>query len=1007
MSRTTPKWILFTLFLLSGATGLVYELVWTRELIFVFGGTTYAITTVLVAFMGGLGLGSFVSGRISRRLAQPGFVYGALEIVIGAYALGVPLLLALCDPVYRAIYPHVQNAPAVLTAVRFLLSAMVMLLPATLMGATLPVLVRHVTLGGGSSGRSIGTLYGLNTFGAVIGVVATGFVLIPRLGLTTTTWAAALVNIAIGVIALLALRVDAEQGDAIRRADLERRGGRETAPSNLTPAARRWLLLAFAVSGFSAMVYQITWTRALIMSIGSSTYSFTCILAAFILGLALGSLLIARWVDRLRDPLFATGAAQLAIAVSAVAVLPVYGRIPLLVHALVDQFSDNFDLLLAIEFLLIIAVTIVPTLLMGALFPLVARANASREEEAGEATGKIYAVNTLGTVAGSFLGGFVLIRSDVLGVQNSITLAAALNAVGGLALVLLARQPGESALRRLVPAVVAAALVPLVVGLAGRWDMRLLDSAAFLGRSENEQGAIESKEILYIGEGADMTVIVSRSKRDPETISMSVNSKTDASTSVVDMVNFLLVGHIPALMKPDGEDVCVIGLGSGLTLGAISRYPNYQRIDSIELSEEVLHAARAYFSDYTYAPFEDARIRHIPADGRNHLLLTDQRYDLIVSQPSNPWLAGVSNLFTREYFELARSRLEPGGVFCAWVQGYTLSPENVRLIIRTLLHVFPHATLWEMGEFNFGLIASDRPFEIPLGALKQRAYDPQVRADLYRIGAGRIESVLGRFIAGSDALRGWAGDGVLHTDDNAILEFSAPRQLYKSDELALLSDLLAAQQSPFGHGIVASADDPELAEIVAAVERVIEGRRQRVRALGLLRSDPTQAMLGLLRACELDPGNVALVSFVREQTRDMPRTHPFFVNTTEGAEALRRLDHLRLPTLAPRKGAPNLRWVARALRATAQKVLTQPNPPWSLAADYLSEAEELAPDEPGLLLDLAAVLVHAGRRAEALERLQDALETGRITATAAKEHANLQFLASDAEFVALLARYGG
>lgn len=1004
----TPRPLLYALFLMSGATGLVYELVWTRELIFVFGGTTYAITTVLVAFMGGLGLGSFLSGKLSRRLTQPGRVYGALEMLIGGYALIVPLLLGLCEPLYRAIYPHVEQAPAVLTLVRFVLSAMVMLVPATLMGATLPVLVRHVTLGGGSSGRSIGMLYGINTFGAVFGVLGTGFLLIPRLGLSTTTWSAALVNLGIGLVALLVLRVDRAQGEAIRRADLERRTSRETAPTDLSRGLRTALLVVFAASGFSAMVYQIAWTRALIMSIGSSTYSFTCILAAFILGLALGSLLIARWVDRLRDPVLVTGIFEIGIALSAVIVLPLYGRIPLVVHALVMQYRQNYDLLLALEFLLVIAVTFVPTLLMGALFPLVARANASREEEAGEATGKIYAVNTIGTVLGSALGGFVLIRSDLtslFGVQNSITLAAMLNALGGALLIWLSRPRGESLLRRAVPAAAAAALVLLIVGAGGRWDMRLLNSAAFLGRTANLEKDAYSGEILYIGEGPDLTVIVSRAREDPDHLSMSVNAKTDASTGLVDMVNFLLVGHVPALLNPGGRSACVIGLGSGLSLGAISRYRGYEQIDSIELSEEVLRAAR-FFDDYTYHPFDDPRIRHIRADGRNHLLLTDRRYDLIVSQPSNPWLAGVSNLFTREYFELARDRLAPGGIFCAWVQGYTLAIENVQLIVRTLLDVFPHAVLWEMGDYNFGLLASDRPIRVPLEVLMQRCYDEPVRADLYRIGMGRIETVLGRFIAGTEALRGWVGDGPLHTDDNAILEFSAPRNLYRSEETALLTDLLRIQQDPFEQVVVAASRDPVAARLRERVAQVIEARQRRVRGAELTTTDPGAAFLEFVNAYRLDNANITLLGKILDKLRDTPPTHPFFVETEQGLAAREMLDNLRMPSLAARKGG-SLTQVAHSLRQHARKALRE-GKPTSLALDYLLEAEELAPDDGAVLLDLAAALARTpGGRPEALAKLAKGLESGRITAAQVRRHLLLRVLADDPEFQALLARFGG
>lgn len=1005
MLQNTPRGVLYALFLLSGATGLVYELVWTRELIFVFGGTTYAITTVLVAFMGGLGLGSYISGKLSRRLAQPGVLYGFIEVCIGIYALLVPLLLGLMDPLYRAIYPHVHDAPAVLTGVRFMLSAIIMLIPATMMGATLPVLVRHVTLGGGSSGRSIGILYGINTFGAVFGTAATGFVLIPMLGLSTTTWSAAIVNIVIGIIAIALLRVDRERGEQIRRADMARRGSRETAPTNIPRHVRTILLIVFAFSGFTAMVYQIAWTRALIMSIGSSTYSFTCILAAFILGLALGSLLIARWVDSMRNPVLVTGIFQLAIALSAVIVLPIYGRIPLVVHELVMRYQQNYDLLLALEFLLVIAVTFVPTLLMGALFPLVARANASHEEEAGEATGKIYAVNTIGTVAGAFLGGFLLIRSDVLGVQSTITLAALVNALGGALLIWLTRPVGENLARRVVPAAVAVGLVPLIVGTTGRWDMNLLNSAAFLGRSQDILTEADKWELVSVAEGVDLTVIVTKSKQNPDALTMSVNSKVDASTNVADMVNFLLTGHVPALLNTDGKSVCVVGLGSGLTLGAITRYPGYEHIDSVELSEEVIDAARDHFAPYTHDIFEDERIEHIRADGRNHLLLTDRKYDLIVSQPSNPWIAGVSNLFTREYFQLARDRLTPGGVFCAWLQGYTMSESNVKLVIRTLLEVFPHVTLWEMGEYNYGMIASDQPLTRPLDALLERFNTPEVRADCYRIGMGRIESILGRFLASTENLREWAGPGVLHTDDNAIMEFSAPRHLYNDEEVQIMTSLLRVQESPFESVIVASGSDARHAQIQGRTASIIESRKERIRAFALRTERPYEGIKHLVRAYRHNPADIKVYEALMNVNRSMPRTHVFFTESEEGVAIRKVLDNLREPTLAHVRGWP-LRRIAGYLRSKANRV-AQDGQKWEIAADYLMEADELAPDDGDILLDLAAALVRAGRMDEALQRLEAGLSSGRTTAAAVSGYVYLRPLHDNPEYQAMLSRHGG
>ncbi|MEE8170956.1 MAG: fused MFS/spermidine synthase, partial [Phycisphaerae bacterium] len=361
MITPTPRLFLYALFLCSGGTALVYELVWTRSLVLVFGGTSYAVTTVLASFMGGLGLGGYLCGRVSGGLSRPGRVYGVLELLIGGYALCVPFLLGLAEPLYRWVYPHVLDHPGWLTLVRVGVTGVVLVIPTTLMGATLPLLVRYVHVGGMPFGRSVGTLYGINTLGAVLGVSLAGFVLLPRLGLSGTTYLAACVNGLVGLLALWRLGGPAPQAASSTAAPPAEAAAALPSDSGwaLSAGTRRWVLAAFAVSGASAMVYEVAWTRALVMSLGSSTYSFTCILSAFILGLALGSLILGRLVDGLRHPLAVLGWLELLVGLSAVVLVPLYGLVPLWVKGLVTQYGGSYGTLLTLEFLLIIGLTLV------------------------------------------------------------------------------------------------------------------------------------------------------------------------------------------------------------------------------------------------------------------------------------------------------------------------------------------------------------------------------------------------------------------------------------------------------------------------------------------------------------------------------------------------------------------------------------------------------------------------------------------------------------------------
>jgi spermidine synthase len=337
------------------------------------------------------------------------------------------------------------------------------------MGATLPVLVRYLTMHGRLLGRSVGYLYGINAFGAVLGTLAAGFLLIPGFGLLHTTWLAAAINIGIGVLAVNLLHQPVAAPAVATTPKSRTKTADQPGSAPLPRVVRRVLLAGFAVSGFAAMVYQITWTRALVLAIGSTTYAFTCILAAFILGLAVGSIAIARWVDRWKNPVLAFGVFEVLIGLVAVVIVPIHGRIPLVVQSLVAAHYTQYATLLIWQFLLIIAVTFVPTFLMGAIFPLVIRALAADGDEPGATTGRVYLVNTVGTIAGSFLAGFVLIRSEVLGVQNSIILASVLNGLVGVALIVLARPAAGRALMRraALPIAGLGILCPRFVDVAG------------------------------------------------------------------------------------------------------------------------------------------------------------------------------------------------------------------------------------------------------------------------------------------------------------------------------------------------------------------------------------------------------------------------------------------------------------------------------------------------------------------------------------------------------------
>jgi len=973
MPARIPLLLLF--FFTSGACGLVYELVWTRQLALIFGGTTYAISTVLVAFMGGLGGGSLVAGRLAPRLARPIRGYAVLEILIGLYALAVPLLLSLAEPLYRSLYPAAAASPLALTAARFAIGAVVLFIPSAMMGATLPLLVHVVSARGRAAGSTVGLLYGVNSLGAVCGVLATAFLLIPSFGVTAASRVAVAGNILVGVLALLLLR----EGAAPVGAETAERKPKRAAPAvALTAPLRRAVFALILVSGFTAMVYQVAWTRALVLSIGSSTYAFSLILAAFILGIAAGSLLITPIVERLRDPLRAIAWVEIGIGALAVLILPAYNLAPRVVYKLVQEHGDNIDALLAVEFALIVAITLGPTLLMGALFPLAVRALSAARGDAAGTTGNAYAWNTLGNILGAFCAGFLFIRSEVLGAHGSIVVAGLMNVVAGAGLIILVSGPSASALKRFGPLIAGLALLSVSVQAFGGWDAAALNSGAFLG--SDPPGALEkNNELLYVGDGPDMTVVVrqGRGERSEERFSLAVNGKTDASTSPTDMMTQILIGHLPIVLTPSPREVCVIGLGSGVTLGSVAAYDAVQRIDCVEISEQVIYAANEYFAPFNRGILsgQDPRIRLFAADGRNHLLLNEATYDVIISEPSNPWIAGVANLFTHEFFQLARSRLRPGGTLCVWMHGYRMSIDNFQLVVRTLGASFAHISIWEMAPADYAILATDSEERVPAAEVLSRLAAPAVREDLFRVAIARPEQLLGRAVAGGQTLRAWVGPGELHTDDNARLEFSAPRQLYRMNPEPIIR-ALDALASPEPRQLMAFGATEDQQRLAAGIADVYLARRlfsEAVQQVEAGRRDVASLEL-TIRAYELNPGDVDIwrqLEYWREEIEALARRGD--PSAAPLLEKLAVLDEFPPPMTPPMRTAPLEQiaygYAARAARAESDGRL-------EYARRSLEDAIRVAPEEPTFHLRLAGVLLRLAREDEALAVLQAALDAG-------------------------------
>ncbi|HEV2835112.1 MAG TPA: fused MFS/spermidine synthase [Pyrinomonadaceae bacterium] len=777
-SRSTT-FLIGACFVLSGATGLIYEVLWARMLGLVFGATTLAVSTVLAAFMGGLALGSALAGRLAPRIKKPVAVYGWMEIAIAVYALLVPLLFSGIDNLYASIWQQLQPGFFAFTLLRFALSCLLLLVPTTLMGATLPVLSAALLRSADHVPNSVTRLYACNLAGAILGTLVAGFVLLPEFGVRRTIFIAAGINIVVGLVALTIQRRITVKEDQVRRGPVVMMGQLQ----GEIDGTRFWLFAAFA-SGFVTISTQVSWTRVLTMIIGSSTYAFSIVVALFLIGLALGAWITSR-TDRAANLRTRIIVVELITAASLVLSMFVLNRIPgLLISAGLTLEINAWPGLLALQIMAATLLILVPALLMGMVMPLVL-VWAGNQINPVNRVGRSYAINTIGAIVGAFVTGFVLI--PMTSTRFTLLLATAFCiVVAGLAY-----QPAQTgwdpALKRSLAIGVTLVLVLLPFVVAPRMNLADLSIGAYdsLVRvlANTREGVPDSQansgnvhELLMYREGPTATVSV---RRDGDTVSMAINGRTNASDSIYDMPTQVMLGQLPMLIAPRPNNALVIGFATGITVGAMLQSP-VQSVTCVELEPRTIEGSE-FFNHVNNRPLDDPRTTLIIDDARTYLRVTPNRYDAIVSEPSHPWVPGVANLFTREFFELGHARLSEQGIFVQWVQIYQLSIESLRSVLATYQSVFPHVLVFRVGGSSRGkdllLVGSNQP--VGLDRLAERMGDARVSGELARVNLRSEADVRSWFVCDETRLGPAVSGARINTDDNMHIETTVPREAFR------------------------------------------------------------------------------------------------------------------------------------------------------------------------------------------------------------------------------------
>jgi spermidine synthase len=809
MSRPSPRrqsvfGILFCFFL-SGAAGLIYQVAWSKALGLVFGHTVYAISTVLAVFMAGLAAGSAYIGRWGQKQSNPIVLYSRLELLVAATGALSLAGLAAVRWLYFAAYPSFGGFPSLLLLLRVFGSAFVLFIPTFFMGGTFPVLVRGLTQRSAELSIRVSLLYWVNTLGAVAGTLIAGFVLLPAFGLRITIAIAVVLSLLAGIIASRIGKSAATSSEAV--------ASRAKAPapaSELTQPSPAFLLFLFAVVGGTAFAYEIAWTRLLAITIGSSTYAFTLILAAFLAGSVIGSVFFQRFFARSRSASLATFSRTQTwtgvVALSSLLLFPwIASIIPLLLRVTHQSFGG-----LILAQLVTAAATVLPiALVFGFNFPAVLvllGRNAPGNPGESASVGKAYAANALGAIVGSLVAGFWLV--SWLGNFRLVAFTAGVNLLLALALALRSSQ-------RRVLSLAANLVCLLAVILVGSTSFFYNKSLMFLSAvlyGNSFHGHLTLKEIanasdlVFTADGVNDSIAVFRSDNY---VSLRVNGKTDASTG--DARTQLLLGHLGAAFHPSPRHVLIIGFGSGMTASAVARYRDVEKIDCVEIEPAVIRAA-PYLETLNRGVLNDPRMHIIYDDARNFLLTSREKYDLIISEPSNPWIAGVATLFTTEYYDAIRQKLAPGGIFVQWLQAYSITPADLRMVVASLVPHFVDVTLWHAEGPDLLLLARVDPSLLQFRRLRSLWLDDPLRADFEQMDLHQPEGLVAYFSLDDAALRKLAAGGTLNTDNRTLLEYHAPRTMLREDLFDVNQELI----NRFRTSVLPSNLDP--AEIPRALE---------------------------------------------------------------------------------------------------------------------------------------------------------------------------------------------
>jgi spermidine synthase len=779
--------VLLTAFFFSGATSLTLEVAWSKELSYLLGVDIYSATTVVTSFMAGLGLGALLVARSTRWIHASIKTYGLLQIIIGFCALLSIPLFHLTQPLFSFLFSHLGYNSFGFLFIRFFVVFGFMMLPVTLMGMTLPVVVgASYNRVKGHYAYLAGKLYGVNTLGAVVGTLIAGFILIPALGIFKTCLTAGAVDLIIGSFLLWRIRKEGNLKAFVPKSSINEK--LQITPALSTPTTHlisftdsfSWPAAVFLLSGISALAYEIIWFRLLARIIGPSVHAFSIMLSIYLLGLSIGSMMGAGMVNKIRNHRLAMTILLGIVGFTPLLTLFFINKLPIWYGMLFIRFtSSQFSILnLIIQGAMASMLVLPTTLALGAFFPVVTRAYniENGDNHIKGSVGHLYFYNTIGGVIGSLVSGFWLIPT--LGIKSALLACGGLNVA--MAIVIYVAGVRSPWLTKSACSFIATCVFLFFFFATPGMDQKILNAGLYSMMLEKEHFSSNMLpqnrnlgNLLFFQEGINNSVAVIANKFNDGNLTLHLSGSWEATTEIHGRMHLKFLGHLPMLLARKTETVGVIGFGAGITTGTTLLYPDVKQVNVFELESAVINA-RKYFSFVNNKPLDDPRTRLYMVDGRSHITYGNVQYDIITSDPIHPYVAGASNLYTHDYYQIMAAHLNPGGIFCQWIPLVGMSPESYDTILNSMHMAFPHMAIFSFcGESV--IIASKEPLRADWKTLESRFYNSKVYSDLKMLDVMSPYNLVVFFVAAEDQIDQYlSGVSRINTDDNVWLEHRIP-----------------------------------------------------------------------------------------------------------------------------------------------------------------------------------------------------------------------------------------